>query len=118
MIYPSEDRLRAYQLRSAIFDVRRRGLDPKQVHEYLSRIADEIDRLHRDLTTANTEAERIRQALRQWQSRHTDCCHHTDAPNATDAPRATDAPHATDATHARRMGNTSTYRAPGTANSG
>ncbi|WP_025620248.1 hypothetical protein [Salinispora cortesiana] len=49
---------------------------------------------------ANTEAERIRQPLRQWQSRHTDCCHQTDAP------------------HTRRVGNTSTHRTPGTANSG
>lgn len=98
MTYPSEDRLRAYQVRSAIFDVRRRGLDPQQVHDYLGRVANEIDRLHRDLTTANTEAERIRQALRQWQSRHTDCCHHH-----------------TDAPHARRM---DTHRVPGEADSG
>ncbi|WP_018790369.1 DivIVA domain-containing protein [Salinispora arenicola] len=85
MIYLSGERLRPYQIRSVAFDTRRRGLDPTQVHDYLSRVADEIDRLHRDLTTANTEAERVRQALRQWQSRHTDCCHHrADAHGAPD----------------------------------
>ncbi|MBY8872329.1 DivIVA domain-containing protein [Micromonospora sp. PLK6-60] len=73
MIYVTGERLQAYQIRAAVFDTRWRGLDPAQVHAYLTRAADELDRLHRDLTTANTEAERIRQALRQWQSHHAGC---------------------------------------------
>ncbi|WP_262281693.1 DivIVA domain-containing protein [Micromonospora sp. MA102] len=73
MIYVTGERLHPHQIRAAGFDSRWRGLDPDQVHAYLNRFADELDRLHRELTTANTEAERVRQALRQWQSRHTGC---------------------------------------------
>ncbi|PWU43456.1 cell division protein DivIVA [Micromonospora globispora] len=73
MIYVTGERLQPHQIRAAGFDTRWRGLDPNQVHAYLNRLADELDRLHRELTTATTEAERIRQALRQWQSRHTAC---------------------------------------------
>ncbi|MGN9915355.1 DivIVA domain-containing protein [Micromonospora palomenae] len=57
---------------------RRRAHRRRPWHDYLNRVADELERLHRELTTANTEAERIRQALRQWQSRHT-ACRHTDS---------------------------------------
>lgn len=73
MIYVTGERVQAYQVRSAFFDTRWRGLDPTQVHDYLCRVADEMDRLHRELTTARTESERVRQALRQWQSRHNGC---------------------------------------------
>ncbi|MEV2240798.1 DivIVA domain-containing protein [Micromonospora sp. NPDC049891] len=73
MIYLSGERLQSHHVRAAEFDRRWRGLDPAQVYDYLDRVADELTRLHRELTTANTESERIRQALRQWQSRHTDC---------------------------------------------
>ncbi|PWU59455.1 cell division protein DivIVA [Micromonospora globispora] len=73
MIYVTGERLLPHQVRVAAFDTRWRGLDSYQVHAFLNQLADELDRLHRELTTANTEAERIRQALRQWQSRHTGC---------------------------------------------
>ncbi|MEV4710016.1 DivIVA domain-containing protein [Micromonospora sp. NPDC049374] len=69
MIYLSGERPLPQHARAATFDTRWRGLDPDQVYAYLNRLADELERLHRELTTANTEAERIRQALRQWQSR-------------------------------------------------
>ncbi|MGS2616353.1 DivIVA domain-containing protein [Micromonospora sp. LZ34] len=75
MIYVTGERLKAHEVRVAAFDTCWRGLDPDQVHAYLNQLADELDRLHRELTTANIEAERIRQALRQWQSRHTGCRH-------------------------------------------
>ncbi|PZF92496.1 DivIVA domain-containing protein [Micromonospora deserti] len=75
MIYVTGDRLHPHHVRAAVFDTRWRGLDPTQVHDHLNRVADELDRLHRELTTATTETERIRQALRQWQSRHADCRH-------------------------------------------
>ncbi|MFC0508243.1 DivIVA domain-containing protein [Micromonospora costi] len=75
MIYVTGERLHPHQVRAAAFDTRWRGLDPDQVYAYLNRAADELERLHRELTTANTEAERIRQALRQWQSRHATCRH-------------------------------------------
>ena len=75
MIYVTSERLQPHHVRVAAFDTRWRGFDPDQVHAYLNQLADELDRLHRELTTANTEAERIRQALRQWQSRHIACRH-------------------------------------------
>ncbi|TDC38347.1 DivIVA domain-containing protein [Micromonospora sp. 15K316] len=78
MIYVTGERLQPPHVRLASFDRRWRGLDPAQVHDYLDRVADELERLRRELTTANTEAERIRQGLRQWQSRHKSCHH---APN-------------------------------------
>ncbi|RKN29949.1 DivIVA domain-containing protein [Micromonospora musae] len=77
MIYVTGERLHPHHARIAFFDIRWRGLDSAQVQDYLDRVADELERLHRELTTANTEAERIRQAPRQWQSRHTGC-HHAD----------------------------------------
>ncbi|MEU7970591.1 DivIVA domain-containing protein [Micromonospora sp. NPDC049089] len=76
-------RLLPQHVRAATFSVRRwRGLDPIQVYAYLGLLADELERLTRDLATANTEGERVRQALRQWQSRHTDCRHTSAAPNS------------------------------------
>ncbi|PWU52355.1 cell division protein DivIVA [Micromonospora sp. S4605] len=87
MIYVTGVRLQAHHVRAATFDTRWRGLDPNQVNDYLNRIADELDRLHRELATANTEAERIRQALRQWQSRHTGCRHTTPGPPNSRWPR-------------------------------
>ncbi|MEV6813170.1 DivIVA domain-containing protein [Micromonospora sp. NPDC051296] len=78
MIYVTGERLLPQHVRAATFDTRWRGLDPAQVDDYLNRVADEMDRLHRELTTANTEAERIRQALRQWQSRQS-AHHHGEA---------------------------------------
>ncbi|QOC93307.1 DivIVA domain-containing protein [Micromonospora craniellae] len=72
MIYVSGERLQSHHVRAADFGRRWRGLDPAQVYDYLDRVADELDRLHRQLVTANTEAERVRQALRQWQSRQTE----------------------------------------------
>ncbi|WBC14214.1 DivIVA domain-containing protein [Micromonospora sp. WMMA1998] len=73
MIWVTGERVRAWQVRAAVFDTRWRGLDRAQVHDYLCWVADEMDRLDRELTTARTESERIRQALRQWQSRHNGC---------------------------------------------
>ncbi|MEU5937709.1 DivIVA domain-containing protein [Micromonospora sp. NPDC047548] len=76
-------RLLPQHVRVATFGTRRwRGLDPDQVYAYLDQLADELERLTRDLVTANTEGERIRQALRQWQSRHTGCRHTTATPNS------------------------------------
>jgi DivIVA domain-containing protein len=73
MIYLSGDRLCPHQVRGATFAPRWRGVDPDQVYAFLAQVADELDRLHRDLATARTETERMRQGLRQWQSRHVGC---------------------------------------------
>ena len=73
MIYRSGERIRPHQIRAVTFGSQRRGLDPEEVYAYLSRVADELDHLLRAETTARTEVERIRQGLRQWQSRHANC---------------------------------------------
>lgn len=83
MIYRAMRRLLPQHVRAATFGVRRwRGLNPTQVYAYLDLLADELERLTLGLATANTEGERIRQALRQWQSRHTACRHTSTAPSS------------------------------------
>ncbi|MEU4589815.1 DivIVA domain-containing protein [Micromonospora aurantiaca (nom. illeg.)] len=73
MIYVTGERLLPHHVRAAFFDRRWRGLDPAQVRDHLDRVADELERLSRELVTTRTEAERVRQALRQWQSQHRAC---------------------------------------------
>jgi DivIVA domain-containing protein len=73
MIYRAGERLGPHEVRAATFGPRRRGLDPDEVYTYLRQVADEMDRLVREAITAKTESERIRQGLRQWQSRHVGC---------------------------------------------
>lgn len=74
MIYRSgADRLAPHQVRAMTFRTCWRGLDPVEVYACLSQLADELDRLRRDLTTATTQAERITQGLRQWRYRHANC---------------------------------------------
>ncbi|MFY1697015.1 MULTISPECIES: hypothetical protein [unclassified Solwaraspora] len=46
----------------------RGGLDPDEVYGYLERVADEVDELRRELRMAWTEADRVRNALREWQT--------------------------------------------------
>ncbi|GAA3738719.1 hypothetical protein GCM10022225_22110 [Plantactinospora mayteni] len=75
MIYRSGERLRPAVIRvaSAVMRRRWRGLDPEEVYEFLRLVANEVERLEREATTARTQAERVRQGLRQWQSRHIGC---------------------------------------------
>lgn len=69
VIYP---RLTSADLRVVRFEraSRRRGVDPEQVYALLSRVADEWDLLHRDLAVARGDATRVKEALRQWQTRN------------------------------------------------
>jgi DivIVA domain-containing protein len=48
----------------------RRGVDADEVYAYLARIADEVDVLARDLAVARAEGDRVRAALRDWQTRY------------------------------------------------
>ena len=73
MIHRSGQRIRPYQVRAVTFGSRWRGLDREEVYAYLSQVADELDHLLRAEAAARTEVERIRQGLRQWQSRHARC---------------------------------------------
>lgn len=81
MSFATGDRLPPPQVRAATFDSRWRGLHPDQVRDYLHRVADELERLHRELITANSETERIRRALSHWQARYN--CRHR-GPTAPD----------------------------------
>jgi DivIVA domain-containing protein len=47
----------------------RRGLDPDEVQEFLDRVATDLNTLYADLARSREETVRIKQALRQWQSR-------------------------------------------------
>ena len=51
------------------------GLAPEQVYPYLDRVAAELDRLYREVAATNAQAERVRDALRAWQTEHADCRH-------------------------------------------
>ncbi|MDW5328683.1 DivIVA domain-containing protein [Plantactinospora sp. KLBMP9567] len=76
MIYRrTGERLRPAVIRVASSVMRRRwrGLDPDEVYEFLRLVAKEVERLEREATTARTQAERVRQGLRQWQARHIGC---------------------------------------------
>ena len=71
--YPARWRPVPPAIRAATFAVRRRGLDPDEVYAYLWQLADEIERLHRDLLTTRAESVRMREGLRQWRARHVGC---------------------------------------------
>ena len=74
MIYHAPgEQVHSYQVRGRTFTSRWRGVDADEVNAFLHRIADELDRIQRELTTARTDAERAKQGLRQWQTRHVGC---------------------------------------------
>lgn len=74
-MYRSGERLRPHLVRvaSTVMHRRWRGLDPEEVYAYLHLVAEEMERLAHEAATAKTEAERVRQGLRQWQARHVGC---------------------------------------------
>lgn len=47
----------------------RRGLDPTEVDEFLRRVAGDLAYLYATLDRAREENERIKSALREWQTR-------------------------------------------------
>ncbi|MEQ4302655.1 DivIVA domain-containing protein [Plantactinospora sp. B6F1] len=73
MSYRAGRRIQPAQVRAAAFRSRWRGLDPEEVYDYLGRLADELEHLRRAERVARTEAERFRQAMLHWQSRHYRC---------------------------------------------
>ncbi|MEO3744419.1 DivIVA domain-containing protein [Plantactinospora sp. B5E13] len=48
----------------------RRGLDPDEVYGFLDRLADEMELLRRDIRVAREDADRVKAALRTWQTRN------------------------------------------------
>ncbi|GIG85415.1 DivIVA domain-containing protein [Plantactinospora endophytica] len=58
------------QIRFQRFSGVRRGLDPEEVRTFLYRVADEFTEVRTELARTRTENNRIRNALRDSQSRH------------------------------------------------
>ncbi len=48
----------------------KRGLDPDEVRQFLTRVALEVANLQAELDRVRQEAGRIRTALREWQTRY------------------------------------------------
>lgn len=48
----------------------RRRVDGAEVYAFLTRVADELDLLARDPAVARADADRVRTALRDWQTRN------------------------------------------------
>ncbi|MBE1486695.1 DivIVA domain-containing protein [Plantactinospora soyae] len=58
------------QIRGHQFSTARRGLDPNEVRGFLYQVADEVADLRAELIRTRTENNRIKKALRDWQSRY------------------------------------------------
>jgi DivIVA domain-containing protein len=58
------------QIRGHQFSAARRGLDPNEVRRFLYQVADELTDLRAELSRTRTENNRIKAALRDWQSRY------------------------------------------------
>ncbi|MFI7076326.1 hypothetical protein ACIBO1_03415 [Micromonospora sp. NPDC049903] len=65
---PTQLPLRPWQIREWCFSVRRRGLDPVEIHSFLHRVADELATAQTALVAVQEENVRIKNALRAWQS--------------------------------------------------
>ncbi|MEU5939102.1 DivIVA domain-containing protein [Micromonospora sp. NPDC047548] len=61
--------LRPWQVRSRTFATCRRGLDPAEVAAFLDRVAGDLAAAHAEVVRSREEAARIKDALREWQSR-------------------------------------------------
>ncbi|MBL6278191.1 DivIVA domain-containing protein [Micromonospora fiedleri] len=67
-------RLTPHEVRTRSFDPRRRGVDPDQVREFQNRVAGDLVDLHRHIRTLAEENERLKRALRDWQTMHAREC--------------------------------------------
>nr|WP_319461126.1 DivIVA domain-containing protein [Micromonospora sp. RTP1Z1] len=67
---PSYPPLRPWQVRSRAFATRRHGLDPVEVVAFLDRVAGDLAAAHAEVARSREETARIKDALREWQSRH------------------------------------------------
>ncbi|MFC4146370.1 DivIVA domain-containing protein [Micromonospora mangrovi] len=59
------------QVRDRHFRTVRHGLDPVEVHAFLYRVAGDLAIVRRELARTAEENDRIKRALRSWQSRFT-----------------------------------------------
>lgn len=63
--------MRPWQVRERLFRLTplgRRGLDPTEVHDFLDRVAADLDAVYEALARSRQETARIKDALRRWQS--------------------------------------------------
>lgn len=70
--YPG--RLTPYEVRTREFAARRRGVDQAEVREFQARVADELAMLNETVRLLSQENDRIRRALRDWQTLHAREC--------------------------------------------
>jgi DivIVA domain-containing protein len=71
-------RITPAQIRTRRFRTRRwGGLDPDEVHAYLEAVAQELATLSRELIITVQENDRIKHALRDWQTRYSRAAHAT-----------------------------------------
>ncbi|MFG1891514.1 cell division protein DivIVA [Micromonospora sp. NPDC049051] len=73
-----------HEVRTREFTARRPGVDQVEVREFQARVADELAMLNETVRLLTQENDRIRRALRDWQSRHARECrppqeHHHDS---------------------------------------
>jgi DivIVA domain-containing protein len=61
--------LRPWQVRGRQFTIIRRGLDPAEVNLFLDRVATDLASVCAELASSQEESVRIKNALREWQSR-------------------------------------------------
>lgn len=70
--------LRPWQVRERRFrstPLGRRGLDPQEVGEFLDRVAGDLAAVYDALAQSRRETDRIKDALRRWQSEQTRARH-------------------------------------------
>lgn len=67
-------RMTPHEVRTHAFDPRRRGVDPDQVREFQARVADELTEVHRQVRLIAQENDRLKRALRDWQTMHAREC--------------------------------------------
>ncbi|RKN22601.1 DivIVA domain-containing protein [Micromonospora musae] len=70
--YPG--RLTPHEVRTREFAARRRGVDPDEVREFQARMADELATLNETVRLLSQENDRVKRALRDWQTMHAREC--------------------------------------------
>ncbi|MGC4789208.1 cell division protein DivIVA [Micromonospora sp. DT178] len=63
-----------HEVRTREFAARRRGVDPVEVREFQARVSDELAMLNETVRLLTQENDRIRRALRDWQTIHAREC--------------------------------------------
>lgn len=67
-------RLTPHEARTRAFAPRRRGVDPHEVRQFQALVADELADLHGQVRLLTEENDRLKRALRDWQTMHAREC--------------------------------------------